>query len=183
MNRSHSLSIAISLVLLSGCLPATRRLAEPGPSPRAAVESPQRLREAYADPELPHQRRTILQLAESWLGTPYAYGGTSRAGVDCSGFVRELYGAIGQRLPRSSAQQAGIGRPIALGEALPGDLVFFNTSGAGVSHVGVIVDRYSFVHASTRAGVIVSGLDENYYASRLVDVRSVLGDTRVSTMP
>jgi cell wall-associated NlpC family hydrolase len=100
-----------------------------------------------------------------WLGTPYNYGGMSKNGVDCSGFVvilmREIYGI---KLPRSSQDQYSQGYKIARGRLRKGDLVFFNiVPKRGVDHVGFYLGGDRFIHASTNAGVIISQLGEDYY--------------------
>ena len=132
------------------------------------------LRRAYAQPELPPQRKLLLQEAESWIGTPYRYAGTTRAGVDCSGFVCTLFSALPHKLPRNSASQATVGQAISLQDAVAGDLVFFNTSGNGVSHVGIYIADNLFIHASTTIGVTINSLAEEYYRKRFVAVRRVL---------
>jgi hypothetical protein len=82
-----------------------------------------------------------LDLAQSFLGTPYLWGGASPGGFDCSGLVQYCYKQFGISLPRTSESQIGVGTPIPvgppgneLGNALPGDLVFFNNA----SHEGIV---------------------------------------------
>lgn len=140
------------------------------------------LRRTYAQPDLPEERRLLLQEAESWIGTPYRYAGTTRSGVDCSGFVCTLFSTLPQKLsqklpqqlPRNSASQATVGEAISLRDAEAGDLVFFNTSGSGVSHVGIYIADNMFIHASTSIGVTINSLAEEYYRKRFVSVRRVL---------
>jgi probable lipoprotein NlpC len=167
---------ALIAAVFCGCLPATRQLDSSASSmPHAAAGyARERIEAAWSSTSLSHDRRSLLQTAESWLGVPYRYGGNTRDGVDCSGFVCNVFGALERRLPRTSSQQAGAGEPVTLYDALPGDLVFFNTSGSGVSHVGILINSSEFVHASTSKGVIVSSLGEKYYRERLVTVRRVI---------
>ena len=66
-----------------------------------------------------------------------------------------------------------MGQEVDIENALPGDLVFFNTTGAGVSHVGILINSDQFVHASTSSGVIVSSLSESYYRDRFLFLRRV----------
>ena len=74
--------------------------------------------------------QAIILSAKNWVGTPYTWGGTSRSGVDCSGFVQLVYQAVGISLPRTSEMQASQGQPVAsLDKAIPGDLVFFDSDG------------------------------------------------------
>lgn len=100
-----------------------------------------------------------------WRGTPYRYGGLSRGGVDCSGFVyltfREKFDL---QLPRSTVDQTDVGTRIDKSELLPGDLVFFKTgSGENGLHVGIYDTDNTFIHASTSQGVIRSSLDNVYW--------------------
>jgi probable lipoprotein NlpC len=166
---------AALLVVICGCLPATRRMSAPVATASSGTAH-ERIASAYNSPSLSHDRRLVLRSAEEWLGVPYRYGGNTRAGVDCSGFVCNVFSAIERRLPRTSSQQSSVGEEVSLYDALPGDLVFFNTSGGGVSHVGILINGGEFVHASTSKGVIVSSLGEGYYRERLVSVRRVIDE-------
>ena len=110
----------------------------------------------------------IAQLNEQlthWRGTPYRYGGLSRGGVDCSGFVYLTFrDQFAMQLPRSTIDQTDIGTRIDKSELLPGDLVFFKTgSGENGLHVGIYDTDNTFIHASTSQGVIRSSLDNVYW--------------------
>ena len=77
----------------------------------------------------------VIQLAQVWLGVPYLFGGCSRAGVDCSCLVQNVYAAAGIHIPRVAVDQFNATVPIA--DPRPGDMVFFaNTYMPGISHVG-----------------------------------------------
>lgn len=106
--------------------------------------------------------------AESVVGRPYVWGGTSTSGFDCSGLVQWVYKQVGRDLPRTVATQIGVGRKIAVADLADGDLVFFeNTYRPGLSHVGVYVGEGRFVHAADEArGVIVSKLATTYWKQR-----------------
>lgn len=113
--------------------------------------------------------RLLLTEAFEWQGTPYKMGGTTRRGVDCSGFVMQTYvNSLGIKLPRTSAAQAKFCKKIKKKDMVPGDLVFFNTSGKDVSHVGLYIGQGQFIHASSSKGVMVSHLDHDYWHKRLV---------------
>ncbi len=129
---------------------------------------------ARTAPSLGRDRRKVLDEAERWIGTPYQFGGTTRSGVDCSGFICNVFKTVEKKLPRNSAEQAQTGESVSLGQTLPGDLVFFNTSGSGVSHVGIIVEGSTFIHASTSLGVTLNNLSEPYYRDRVLFARRVL---------
>ncbi len=117
----------------------------------------------------------MQQSIQSFLGTPYKWGGASRRGTDCSGFTQSVYRDQGLIIPRNSRKQYQAGR-IVTGQGLSyGDLVFFNKYGYGnVSHVGIYVGNGQFAHASCSKGVTVSRLDKRYYRVRYVGGRRMI---------
>ncbi|WP_438434015.1 C40 family peptidase [Gorillibacterium sp. sgz500922] len=108
------------------------------------------------------------------IGIDYDYGGTTTKGFDCSGFTQYVFKAFDISLDRSSRDQAGQGKAVDKDDLRAGDLVFFNTSGNGISHVGIYLGDGVFVHASTNNGVIKNKLNESYYAKRYVTARRIL---------
>lgn len=110
---------------------------------------------------------TLLDAVDEWYGVRYRTGGNTKSGVDCSGFTCAVYSAVyGYALPRVSREQYRISRKLTIPELQEGDLVFFNTNGRGVSHVGVYLGNNKFIHASVSRGVMVNDLSEKYYAVR-----------------
>lgn len=113
--------------------------------------------------------KELLENVDEWYGVRYRTGGNTKTGVDCSGFTVAVYAALyGFALPRVSREQYRISRKISTTELQEGDLVFFNTNGRGVSHVGVYLGNNKFIHASVSRGVMVNGLFEPYYLKRYV---------------
>jgi cell wall-associated NlpC family hydrolase len=113
--------------------------------------------------------KVLLENVDEWYGVRYRTGGNTKSGVDCSGFTVAVYAAVyGITLPRVSKEQYRTSRKISTTELQEGDLVFFNTRGYGVSHVGVYLGNNKFIHASVSRGVMVSGLFEPYYVQRFV---------------
>lgn len=112
------------------------------------------------------------------VGTPYKTAGADpRIGFDCSGFVMFVFrDAMGVALPRSTGEQFALhGGSPRLGSLLTGDLVFFNTAGRGVSHVGIYVGEGRFVHAPNHGGrVRLDRLDDRYWQQRYLGARRIL---------
>lgn len=110
--------------------------------------------------------RQIADYALQFVGYRYVYGAESPSvGFDCSGLVYYVYGKFGYDLERrASIQYKNNGRSVSKSELQPGDLVFFSSNGASVTHVGMYIGNNQFVHASTsNTGVIISSLTSAYY--------------------
>ena len=123
----------------------------------------------------PSNRPSVSRTAYRFIGSRYVYGSSGPYNFDCSGFTRYVLGKQGVNLPHSAAQQARMGRFVRRGGLMPGDLVFFNTMGRGVSHVAVYVGDNKVVHATNpHDGVVVSSLSERYWSARYVGARRVL---------
>lgn len=114
------------------------------------------------------QDNKMMSEIQSWLGTPYVYGGESRSGVDCSALTQAVYRSIDVEIPRTASQQAAAADDVDPGNLTFGDLLFFNTSGSGISHVGIYIGNGFFVHSSSSRGVVRESLSKEYYASRIV---------------
>ena len=112
------------------------------------------------------------------IGISYKTAGTTTNGFDCSGFTSYIFKELGVTLPRQSSSQYHMGDSVSRNEMRPGDLVFFNTFGEGVSHVGIFVGEGKFAHSSTSRGVIISSLNENYYAQRYVGAKRVMSTAK-----
>ncbi len=113
--------------------------------------------------------KVLLESVDTWYGVRYRTGGNGKNGIDCSGFTVAVYAAAyGINLPRVSREQYRISRKISTTELKEGDLLFFNTRGSGVSHVGVYLGNNKFIHATVSKGVMVNGLFEPYYLQRFI---------------
>lgn len=109
-------------------------------------------------------KQMLYSQYDQWSRVRYKIGGLSKEGVDCSGFVYLTYDArFGIRLPRSTDEQVNVGPPIEQRDLVPGDLVFFKT-GKSTRHVGIYIEDRKFLHASTEKGVMISSLDDQYWA-------------------
>lgn len=121
----------------------------------------------YANPQR-DLRRSIVQTAQRFVGTPYRWGGESAArGFDCSGLTMTVYRLNGLELPRNSRSQFKAGTTIQRNSLKEGDLVFFATNGGkGVSHVGIYTGRNKFIHAPGRGKRIRTASLSNGYFKR-----------------
>jgi cell wall-associated NlpC family hydrolase len=113
----------------------------------------------------------IVNTALKYVGAPYARGGASPSGFDCSGFVMFVYGRVGVRLPHGADKQYHLGLAVPRDALAPGDLVFFD----GLRHSGIYIGDARFVHATKPGDVVkVSRLDEEWYRRRWVGARRLL---------
>lgn len=120
----------------------------------------------------------VLAEAKAYIGTPYKYGGTTRAGMDCSGLVVTAFKAAGIELPRTSREQSQKGKPVEKQQLRPGDLVFFSRSyNKEVGHAGIVVEsgpnQAKFIHASTSKGVRIDDLYGEYWSKLFLMARRV----------
>ena len=121
----------------------------------------------------------ILAQAQYYRDTPYARGGSLQTGnaTDCSGFVQYIYKGFKINLPRSSAEQAQVGKVVTqdmdFSKLLPGDLLFFRRGGR-VGHAGIYLGGGKMIHASNpRNGVTVTDLRQPYYEGNFVVAKRV----------
>lgn len=118
----------------------------------------------------------LEKTAEDLIGTPYKWAGTTTHGFDCSGYTSYVFNQFGIDLPHTSKGQSQEGTAVAKSDLRPGDLVFFNTGGSGISHVGIFLGDGEFIHSSTNKGVTKNKLSESYYAKSYVTARRIMGD-------
>ena len=124
--------------------------------------------------------KKISTYAKDYLNTPYRYGGTSKQGMDCSGLIFQSFLKYGKELPRTTKDLSKYGQKIKLKHTRVGDLLFFKTSKkwGGINHVGLVTKVYGnsieFIHSTTSKGVIISGLNQYYWAKTFKFARRVL---------
>jgi len=113
-------------------------------------------------------RSLVLSAAARYERTPYRFAGTDRNGIDCSGLIYVSFrDGLGVEIPRTSASLYSWAEKIPIEAAEPGDLLFFVTGGAGISHVAIFTGGRRFIHAASEGpstGVIYSTLDESYWS-------------------
>lgn len=124
----------------------------------------------------------LRSTAMKYRNSPYLWGGKSPFGIDCSGFVQQVYKICGYRLQRDASQQAMQGKQVDnLDDALEGDLVFFKNGKEHVSHVGILLDEMKIIHASGKVRVDrisndgITDIDNNKVShSDLCGIRRIL---------
>ena len=120
-------------------------------------------------------RNQIVTEAKKHLGVPYAWGGSTPSGFDCSGYVQYVLQQCGITVPRTTELQAQVGTPVSKSNLRPGDLVFLqNTYRAGISHVGIYIGNNQMIHASSSKGVTISDLTSSYYIEHYHSARQLI---------
>lgn len=121
------------------------------------------------------QGNAIVSTAQTFMGVPYVFGGTTPKGFDCSGLVQYVFKMNGVSIPRLADEQYKLGSAVNRTQLTAGDLVFFATDSSGVSHCGIYVGNGNFLHASSSKGVRIDSLDNVYWKPRFVGARKVVG--------
>lgn len=113
------------------------------------------------------KRLSFINNAYKYLNIPYKYAGTDKTGMDCSGLIyRSALETLNLSLPRSAAAIASFVSKIENKDIQPGDLLFFNTVGNSISHVGIYIGNGEFIHSASqgaKTGVLISSLKEKYW--------------------
>lgn len=99
----------------------------------------------------------VRNYTESFLGTPYVWGGSTPRGFDCSGLVQYVYAGCNIDLPRTTYGQIDCGIPVSLGELMCGDIVFW-----GNYHVGIYIGDGMYIHAPQSGDVVKYSSMSNY---------------------
>lgn len=118
---------------------------------------------------------SMANYALNFIGTPYKWGGNDiNNGIDCSGFVKKIYGTVGKSLPRTASEQALVGQPITRLEDLrSGDrLYFYEKARNKIGHTGIYLGNGYFIHSSSgHKGVATDYLGKPNWLRILVAAR------------
>lgn len=177
--RWVALAIATTIIVSCG---SSKNVSSSKKTPSKTVTKSENLRklDSSFDGKISGSVKSLLKDAETYLGTPYKFGGNNSSGFDCSGFTVKVFQENNFSLPRRSADQADSGKLIDIKTVKPGDLLFFATAGGNrVSHVGIVHTiendgEVKFIHASTTKGVIISSLNEKYWNKAYLHAQRVL---------
>lgn len=175
MKISNFLKIAALILLLSSCASKKNTSLSKGRTSNSkhVLKSKNNSLEDFANllevskKDLKNEK--LYFYIDNWLGTPHKMGGTTKSGIDCSGFVSNLYTEVyNEKLPRTSRDMADQVRSKKIEKLKEGDLVFFAFGGNKIDHVGIYLHNNRFVHVSSKKGVIISNLDESWYSKYFV---------------
>lgn len=118
----------------------------------------------------------VVFAAARMLNVPYRFGGASAFGMDCSAFVRYVFGLFGIELPRTAREQFKTGLDVGRDGLSAGDLVFFRTYAKFPSHVGIYIGENLFIHASSaERRVKIDSIEAGYYKKRFLGGKRVVG--------
>ncbi|MDX8046172.1 NlpC/P60 family protein [Gracilibacillus sp. S3-1-1] len=113
----------------------------------------------------------IISSAQSHIGVPYVWGGTTTSGFDCSGYLQYVFQELGVSLPRTVSEIWNATIPID--QPSVGDLVFFETYKPGPSHAGIYLGDGKFIHAGASNGVEITELSVSYWSERYLGAKRV----------
>ena len=117
--------------------------------------------------------KEVVHSARQHLGLPYIWGGEDpNRGFDCSGLIKHTFSEFNIRLPHRADLQYNYGTAISRNKLEPGDVVFFQTGGYPIGHVGIYIGNDQFIHAPRRGRPVkVDTLASGYYNRRYVGAR------------
>ncbi len=178
--RTYRLLAFFFVLIVSQCLQPKAAFCDPASEPALKVQPLQTSSQ-------PHQSfghmRTFFNEVTQYFGTKYRWGGQTPAGFDCSGFVGFMYNKVfNMRLPRTSREMSAIGTKVERDQLQPGDLVFFQSKGQRINHVGIFIGNDTFVHSSTSRGVVEEQLKQNYFEKKFAGAVRLL-DLSVNKLP
>jgi cell wall-associated NlpC family hydrolase len=162
MRQANVITFVLVAFSLFGCATASKNLMQIGTNDKSVLLQ----NKAVA-------KSLLLSQYDEWKGVKYEYGGMSRDGIDCSGFVYVTFlSKFGIKLPRNSIIQAKVGTDISVSLLQPGDILFFKT-GFKTYHIGIYIENTEFMHVSESHGVTKSSFSDPYWHKRFVRARRI----------
>lgn len=151
--------------------PETKKTVSAADKPASKKSAAPEKKQAPATPSKKYS--SLREYTDSWTGVKYVYGGASRSGTDCSGYIMNIYRDVyGVNLPHKASMIYEDQRftKVSRSDLKEGDLVFFGDFW-GISHIGISLGGETFSHASTSRGVTQDNLSAKYYDSRYKGAR------------
>lgn len=152
-------------------------------APKPVVKAPAKTEEKKTDDKtettvVNGSGNDIAAYAMQFVGVPYAYGGASPSGFDCSGFTRYVFAHFGVKLPHGATPQLNSGVEVSRDNLQPGDLVFFQgtyATSSAASHCGIYIGDGQFIHSASSGnrGITISSLNDSYYSRHYLTARRV----------
>ena len=119
------------------------------------------------------KKQVFMDFYDDWKNVRYKMGGTSRTGIDCSGFTQKVFKEkFGIELPRTTLTQVKVGVEVKKSDLKMGDLVFFKTSKVN-KHVGIYMGNGSFLHSSIK-GIQFTELEKPFYKDTYWTARRIM---------
>jgi murein DD-endopeptidase / murein LD-carboxypeptidase len=126
-----------------------------------------------ASSDLLYKKQSFMDFYSDWKNVRYKMGGTSRLGIDCSGFTQKVFKEkFGIELPRTTLTQVNVGVEVKKSDLKMGDLVFFKTSRTN-KHVGIYMGNGDFLHSSVK-GIQFTKLDKPFYKDSYWTARRIM---------
>ncbi len=122
---------------------------------------------------------SMISAAMGMVGKPYVWGGTTSAGVDCSGLIYYAFNAAGISIPRYRAVDfRNMGQSVSLDNALPGDIVYIDNPNTDTDHVGIYIGNGQMIQSPTTGqNTQVS----NVSSWNVTSIRRILSDDQLGT--
>jgi len=181
MRSRHQFLILFAVIAAVSCTPPRKlsRTTSSSPSRSTVLRVSHNRLQQLERKNKDISKRLLIHQIRYYMGTPYRFGGTSRRGMDCSGFVWKVYQkGMNLELPRSASQMYEECKSIGTKQVTLGDLLFFGSGdSSNVNHVGIFLYKTYFAHASSSYGVLVSDLAEDYYRTRFIGAGRFTGSS------
>ena len=172
-NNAFAITLACVVIAFTGCSSAPQKPADTSHANTKNTSKNTTASKTYkrSTPLKYSKGLQIVSIADSLIGSPYKYGGSSPQGFDCSGLVYYTHQQLDITVPRTSRQQAQHRPSKQLSAIQPGDILFFRLYGSTVSHVGIYAGNNQFIHApKSGRRVSYASLNDPFWSERLVKV-------------
>lgn len=167
LQRAAIFSTLLLTLIVYGCVSSSNNSAQVADSTPSKTNRTQRQSPAHSISD------KLYAQHHEWKGTQYAMGRISRQGIDCSGFVFVTFrDQFGISIPRATKHQSQLGNKVKRSQLRAGDLLFFKTR-SKVRHVGIYIEDDKFLHVSTKKGVKISSLNNDYWQSKYWQARRI----------